>query len=50
MSAYLDCLGQLQTAMLERPGFGQTGFALPYRMNEKGKIEDPTSGKSYSIK
>jgi len=48
MSAYLDCLGQLQTAMLERPG--QTGFALPYRMNEKGKIEDPTSGKSYSIK
>ena len=48
MSAYLECLGQLQSAMLERPG--QSGFALPYRMTEKGKIEDTTSGKSYSVK
>jgi beclin 1 len=48
MSAFLDCLSQLQTAMLEKPG--QTGFSLPYKMSEKGKIEDTTSGKSYSIK
>jgi len=34
--------------MLERPG--QSGFALPYRMAEKGKIEDPANGKTYSIK
>jgi len=47
MTAFLDCLNQLQSAMLERPG--QTGFALPYRM-EKGKIEDPTNNKSYSIR
>lgn len=49
MSAFLDCLSQLQTAMLEKPA-GQTGFSLPYKMTEKGKIEDTTSGKSYSIK
>ena len=48
MAAFVDCLSQLQTAMLQRPG--QEGFALPYKMGEKGRIEDPTSQKSYSIK
>jgi len=48
MAAFLDCLSQLQTAMLERPG--KSGFSLPYKMSDKGKIEDPTSGKSYCIK
>ncbi|CAL8080854.1 unnamed protein product [Orchesella dallaii] len=48
MTAFLDCLNQLQAAMLEKPG--QSGFALPYRMAEKGRIEDTASGKTYSIK
>ncbi len=48
MTAFLDCLSQLQNSMLERPG--KSGFALPYKMSEKGKIEDPNTAKSYSIK
>lgn len=48
MAAFLDCLAQLQAAMLERPE--KNRFSLPYKMSEKGKIEDPTTGKSYSIK
>lgn len=34
--------------MMERPG--QSGFSLPYRMAEKGKIEDSANGKIYTIK
>jgi len=48
MTAFLECLSQLQAAMLERPG--KSGFALPYRMAERGKIEDPHTGKAYSVK
>ena len=48
MAAFLDCLNQLQIAMLQKPG--QEGFALPYKMEDKGKIVDPTTQKSYSIK
>nr|CAB3225355.1 beclin-1 [Phallusia mammillata] len=45
MVAFLDCLQQFKEEVE-----GNSGFALPYRM-EKGKIEDTGgSGASYSIK
>lgn len=45
MVAFLDCLTQFK----EEVEKGDTGFLLPYKM-EKGKIEDPATGNSYSIK
>ncbi|XP_041374609.1 beclin-1-like isoform X2 [Gigantopelta aegis] len=45
MVAFLDCLQQFK----EEVEKGDTGFCLPYRM-EKGKIEDSSTGNSYSIK
>ena len=45
MVAFLDCLQQFK----EEVEKGDSGFCLPYRM-EKGKIEDSSSGTSYSIK
>jgi len=45
MVAFLDCLQQFKEEV-ER---GDSGFCLPYRM-DKGKIEDPATGNSYSIK
>lgn len=45
MVAFLDCLQQFK----EEVEKGDSGFCLPYRM-EKGKIEDPSSGNSYSVK
>ncbi|XP_067685952.1 beclin-1-like [Haliotis asinina] len=45
MVAFLDCLQQFKEEV-ER---GDTGFCLPYRM-ENGKIEDSSTGNSYSIK
>jgi beclin 1 len=45
MVAFLDCLQQFK----EEVEKGDTGFCLPYRM-EKGKIEDNSTGTSYSIK
>lgn len=45
MVAFLDCLTQFK----EEVEKGDTGFCLPYRM-DKGKIEDSSTGSSYSIK
>lgn len=45
MVAFLDCLQQFK----EEVEKGDSGFCLPYRM-DKGKIEDPATGNSYSIK
>jgi len=45
MVAFLDCLQQFK----EEVEKGDSGFCLPYKM-EKGKIEDPSSGNSYSVK
>lgn len=45
MVAFLDCLQQFKEAVEK----GDTGFSLPYKM-EKGKIEDASTGSSYSIK
>ncbi|XP_055384756.1 beclin-1-like protein [Condylostylus longicornis] len=45
MVAFLDCLSQFK----EEVEKGDTGFCLPYKM-DKGKIEDSSTGNSYSIK
>lgn len=45
MVAFLDCLQQFK----EKVEDGDSSFHLPYRM-DKGKIEDKSSGKSYSVK
>lgn len=45
MVAFLDCLQQFK----EEVEKGDSSFCLPYKM-EKGKIEDNSSGTSYSIK
>lgn len=45
MVAFLDCLQQFK----EKVEDGDATFHLPYKM-EKGKIEDKSTGKSYSIK
>lgn len=45
MVAFLDCLAQFK----EEVEKGDTGFCLPYRM-DKGKIEDSSTGNSYSVK
>lgn len=45
MVAFLDCLTQFK----EEVEKGDTGFCLPYKM-DKGKIEDSSTGNSYSIK
>lgn len=45
MVAFLECLQQFKEAV-ER---GDSGFSLPYRM-ERGRIEDSTTGNSFSIK
>lgn len=45
MVAFLDCLTQFK----EEVEKGDTGFCLPYRM-DKGKIEDSSTGNSYSVK
>ncbi|SPP82731.1 beclin-1-like protein [Drosophila guanche] len=45
MVAFLDCLTQFQKEVEKR----DTEFLLPYKM-EKGKIIDPSTANSYSIK
>ena len=45
MVAFLDCLQQFK----EQVEKGENPFLLPYRINN-GKIEDPSTGSSYSIK
>jgi len=45
MVAFLDCLQQFK----EEVEKGDSQFCLPYKM-EKGKIEDASTGSSYSIK
>ncbi|KAK2143139.1 hypothetical protein LSH36_874g01079 [Paralvinella palmiformis] len=45
MVAFLDCLQQFK----EEVEKGNTGFCLPYKM-DKGRIEDTSTGTSYSIK
>lgn len=45
MVAFLDCLTQFQQEVEKR----DPKFLLPYKM-EKGKIFDPSTGNSYSIK
>lgn len=45
MVAFLDCLQQFK----EEVEKGDTQFCLPYKM-EKGKIEDTSTGTSYSVK
>lgn len=45
MVAFLDCLQQFK----DKVEYGDASFHLPYRM-EKGKIEDKSTSKSYSIK
>lgn len=45
MVAFLDCLQQFK----EEVENGDGSFHLPYKM-DKGKIEDKSAGKSYSIK
>merc|ERR1740128_907696 len=45
MAAFLDCLQQFKEEV-ER---GDSGFCLPYEM-EKGKIRDPATGNSFSVK
>lgn len=46
MVAFLDCLQQFK----EELGKGDTEFHLPYNMDSKGKIEDETTGNTYSVK
>ena len=46
MVAFLDCLQQFKE-QVER---GDSQFCLPYRMSSGGKIEDTSTGSSYSIK
>ena len=43
--AFLDCLQQFK----EEVEKGDSGFCLPYEM-EKGKIRDPATGTTYSVK
>ncbi|XP_069122244.1 beclin-1-like [Argopecten irradians] len=45
MVAFLDCLQQFKVEVEK----GDSSFCLPYKM-EKGKIEDNSSGTSYSVK
>lgn len=45
MVAFLDCLQQFK----EEVEKDDSGFCLPYRM-DKGKIEDSSTGSSYSVK
>lgn len=45
MVAFLDCLQQFK----EEVEKGDKSFLLPYKM-EKGRVEDPTNGNTYSIK
>lgn len=45
MVAFLDCLQQFK----EEVEKGDTSFCLPYKM-DKGKIEDTSTGQSYSVK
>ena len=45
MTAFLDCLQQFK----EKVETVDSGFNFPYRM-EKGKIEEPSTGNTYSIK
>ncbi|XP_014219117.1 beclin-1-like protein [Copidosoma floridanum] len=45
MAAFLDCLQQFR----EEVENSKSGFSLPYRI-EKGRIEDCSTGSSYSIK
>lgn len=45
MVAFMDCLQQFK----EEVEKGDSGFCLPYRM-DKGKIEDLSTGNSYSVK
>ena len=45
MAAFLDCLQQFK----EEVEKGDSGFCLPYEM-EKGKIRDPATGSTYSVK
>ncbi|KFM67317.1 Beclin-1, partial [Stegodyphus mimosarum] len=45
MVAFLDCLQQFK----EKVESGDASFHLPYKM-DKGKIEDKSTGKSYSVK
>lgn len=45
MAAFLDCLQQFK----EEVEKGDSGFCLPYEM-EKGRIKDPATGSSYSVK
>ncbi|KAL7025459.1 hypothetical protein ACKWTF_013478 [Chironomus riparius] len=45
MVAFVDCLQQFK----EEVEKGDSGFCLPYKM-DKGKIEDPATGNSYSVK
>jgi Autophagy protein Apg6. len=46
MVAFLDCLQQFKEE-LEK---GDSEFHLPYNMDSKGKIEDETTGNTYSVK
>lgn len=45
MVAFLDCLAQFKDEVEK----GDKDFCLPYRI-DKGKIEEPSTGSSYSIK
>lgn len=45
MVAFLDCLQQFKEEIEK----GDDGFCLPYKM-DKGRIEDPSTGTSYSVK
>ena len=61
MAAFLDCLQQfkeevrrrhllkLTTLYCQQVEKGDSGFCLPYEM-EKGKIRDPATGSTYSVK
>lgn len=61
MAAFLDCLQQfkeevrrrhllkLTTLYCHQVEKGDSGFCLPYEM-EKGKIRDPATGSTYSVK
>lgn len=45
MVAFLDCMQQFK----EQVEKGDSEFCLPYKM-DRGKIEDPATGNSYSVK
>ena len=62
MAAFLDCLQQFKEEVKRRHSIlilttifcpqvekGDSGFCLPYEM-EKGKIRDPATGSTYSVK